>query len=256
MPRVVSWGMATHFHHIAEFYEALFDPDQRLAREGPFIEELLHEAPGPSVLDLACGTGIHALFLAEHGAQVTARDLSAGMIEVARRKRPHPSIRYQEGDMCSPPEGPWDLVLCLGNSLALLPDEAHVRRFLDRACRVLAPGGRLCFQILNFSPERWPAARHHVARREGKSGSIVAVKSLVPGHERILLGMHFHVRLEDGTILQESDHGVLLPIRQGLIEAWAKQLGLTGCAWFGGFDGAPFSPSESNDLIGVFIKAC
>ena len=42
--------------------------------------------PDGSILDVACGTGRHALWLAEAGAHVTAIDFSAAMLAVARSK--------------------------------------------------------------------------------------------------------------------------------------------------------------------------
>ena len=42
-------------------------------------------APGERVLDLGCGTGLDAMFLARHGVHVLALDVSEGMLEQARR---------------------------------------------------------------------------------------------------------------------------------------------------------------------------
>ena len=42
--------------------------------------------PGKLVLELGCGTGEDALFLAQHGVRVLGTDISAGMIEQAKRK--------------------------------------------------------------------------------------------------------------------------------------------------------------------------
>jgi ubiquinone/menaquinone biosynthesis C-methylase UbiE len=42
--------------------------------------------PGDRILEINCGTGEDALFLAQQGCHVVATDLSAGMLAVARRK--------------------------------------------------------------------------------------------------------------------------------------------------------------------------
>ena len=47
---------------------------------------LVKKLPAGKALDLACGTGRHAIFLAENGFQVTAVDNSAVGIEIARRR--------------------------------------------------------------------------------------------------------------------------------------------------------------------------
>lgn len=51
-----------------------------------YAYHLLGNLQGATVLDLGCGTGHHSVKLAERGARVYAVDLSAGMIEVARRQ--------------------------------------------------------------------------------------------------------------------------------------------------------------------------
>ncbi|HEX72981.1 MAG TPA: class I SAM-dependent methyltransferase, partial [Candidatus Hydrogenedentes bacterium] len=108
------------FERGAAYYEVFANSVKRLEREGPFLLERFRRAPGNRVLDLACGTGPHALFFAEYGGVVTAVDAGAGMIAFARRARPHPNIEYRVGDMRRVEGGPWDFALCLGNSLSLI----------------------------------------------------------------------------------------------------------------------------------------
>jgi tellurite methyltransferase len=60
----------------------------RYASEEPhrLLVECVGKAPPAKALDLACGTGRHALFLAKNGWQVTAVDNSAVGVEVARAR--------------------------------------------------------------------------------------------------------------------------------------------------------------------------
>ena len=68
--------MDAGFDYVAAYYEVLSDNAARPQREGQFLAECLEQAPGRRVLDIACGTGIHAEFLAGRGADVTAADAS------------------------------------------------------------------------------------------------------------------------------------------------------------------------------------
>ena len=43
-------------------------------------------APGQHMLELGCGTGEDAVWLAQHGLTVTATDASSAMLEQTRRK--------------------------------------------------------------------------------------------------------------------------------------------------------------------------
>src|SRR5436190_17085943 len=47
---------------------------------------LRHFKPGDSILELNCGTGIDAVFFAEHGMNVHATDISEGMLNELRKK--------------------------------------------------------------------------------------------------------------------------------------------------------------------------
>ncbi len=67
------------FSTVADYYEVLTNSASRLAKEGPLLLRYLEKAEHQRVLDIACGTGLHALFLAENGAVVTAVDLSLEM---------------------------------------------------------------------------------------------------------------------------------------------------------------------------------
>jgi SAM-dependent methyltransferase len=54
---------------------------------------------GARALDLGCGTGRHAVLLAERFRHVDAIDLSGPMIDVARARRPGPNISYRQADL-------------------------------------------------------------------------------------------------------------------------------------------------------------
>ncbi|MCL4218639.1 MAG: methyltransferase domain-containing protein, partial [Candidatus Hydrogenedentes bacterium] len=79
----------------ARYYELFANAAGRVEREGPLLLRLLGNCPGTRVLDLACGTGMHALFLAERGARVHACDASGAMIAHARSVRSHANITYE-----------------------------------------------------------------------------------------------------------------------------------------------------------------
>lgn len=79
---------AAAFDPVAAGYDRTFTGTLlgRLLRER--VWRLLAEQlrPGQRVLELACGTGEDALWMARHDAQVLATDGAAGMLQVARRK--------------------------------------------------------------------------------------------------------------------------------------------------------------------------
>jgi 2-polyprenyl-3-methyl-5-hydroxy-6-metoxy-1,4-benzoquinol methylase len=105
---------------------------------------LLPEAPGKRVLDLGCGTGQLARYLAEAGAsEVIAIDLSEKMLEIAAAEYGHLRVTYQRAaieDVRFPPDR-FELVV---SSLAFhyVEDYGALLRRIDEW---LTPGGILVF---------------------------------------------------------------------------------------------------------------
>ena len=79
---------ATAFNAVAADYDRTFTetPLGRLLRRRVWQKLEATFQPGQKVLELACGTGEDAVWLARHGVHVTATDTSAEMVAAARRK--------------------------------------------------------------------------------------------------------------------------------------------------------------------------
>ncbi|MFE3140196.1 methyltransferase domain-containing protein [Streptomyces scopuliridis] len=133
----------------------LLDPDVRAAWAARMGEWL----PGvPSrVLDLGCGTGSLALLAAERGHRVTAVDLSARMVGLARSKLAGTDAEVLVGDAGRPPVGErtFDVVLAR-HVLWMLPDPEEALRHW---ASLLRPGGRLVLIEGVWSGTGLPAAR-------------------------------------------------------------------------------------------------
>lgn len=243
----------TPFDRGAEYYEALSNPAGRLEKEGPFLLGCLGQAPGSRVLDMACGTGLHAHFLADHGAEVTARDRSAGMIAHAARQRPHARITYEEGDMRSAAGGAWDLALCIGNSLALITDREGLRQVCEGVAGSLVPGGLWLLQLVNYHAPAARKPRHRVETRETPGGDLVAVKSLVPRQGQTYLSINYFVE-RGGRVETLSETAVLRHWDLEALRPMAEAAGLNLVARHGGFQEQPFDASESTDLVLVLEK--
>ncbi|MDG4821068.1 methyltransferase domain-containing protein [Asanoa sp. WMMD1127] len=82
----------------AEFYESTFVP----ALFAEWAERAVAGlAPGRSVLDVACGTGVVARAAADRGCTVVGLDANPAMLAVARRLRP--DLSWRLGDACALP---------------------------------------------------------------------------------------------------------------------------------------------------------
>ena len=124
--------------------------------EEPHVARLLGDVRGLSVLDVGCGTGRHALRLAEQGARVTGVDFSAGMLGKARQKPGAERVTFVEHNItASLPFAPasFDRVLsCL--VLDHVPDVKAFFAELRRVCRRTDAKPLLVETLANRSPKR------------------------------------------------------------------------------------------------------
>jgi SAM-dependent methyltransferase len=129
----------------AEVYEAKFVP-ALFAKWAPHLVDATGVAPGQTVLDVACGTGIVARHVADrlHGrGRVVGVDVNAGMLAVARRLRPDIEWRRADAADLPFPDASIDRVLC---QAALMFFQAP-RQALREMARVVTPAGRVGLQV-------------------------------------------------------------------------------------------------------------
>lgn len=108
--------------------------------------DLLGLPVGATILDVPCGQGRHAKLLADAGFDVTGFDLSAHLLQVARRGRRRAGLKFVRGDMRALPArwtARFDGVVSLGTSFGFFADPADDAAVLAGYARVLRPGGTL-----------------------------------------------------------------------------------------------------------------
>ena len=112
------------------------------APDATLVAQVSPLAPGRA-LDLACGSGTNAVWLAQAGWQVTGVDWSAVALEKARNRaaRAEVEVEWIQADLLDwqPAQSAFDLVTVL--FLHLVPEER--RAVYAAAARAVAPGGRL-----------------------------------------------------------------------------------------------------------------
>jgi len=125
---------------------------------------LLPPPPAGPVLDLACGSGRAAVWLAERGYQVTGVDWQPEALALGRRLAASRGVKvvFRQVDLRPPeavPAGPWAVVL---NFRYLQRD------LLAQVATMLRPGGVAMVRTFRDAPgyEGHPQARHRLARYE------------------------------------------------------------------------------------------
>jgi SAM-dependent methyltransferase len=135
-------------------YDQLYD-DKDYASECDLIERIFKSygtRTFKSILDLGCGTGNHALCLAQRGYEVVGIDHSAHMLTHAQRKVTEMHEKYdlsfQQGDLRTLDlDRRFDAVLMMFTVLGYQLTNTDVLSTLDTAYRHLHAGGALIFDF-------------------------------------------------------------------------------------------------------------
>lgn len=201
------------------------------------------------ILDLACGTGRHAVVLSRGGAPVTGVDLSAPLLARARARRAAPRPGLVRADMRRLPfaDGAFGAVVNFFTSFGYFDDPGDDGRVLGEVRRVLAPGGAFLSDVFN-------AAR--------------VLATLVPREEKTVAGERVAIRrrwdpatrrvekeitMGEGPAARTFRERVRVYLR-GELETLHRAEGFAVRAAFGDFDGSPFDPVRSPRLILLAVK--
>jgi ubiquinone/menaquinone biosynthesis C-methylase UbiE len=145
---MLSREQAQSFDRLAESYDRHGELEQEGWENwtGRWVRSVLPES-GSRALDAGCGTGRHAVILADRFGQVDAADLSGPMIELARARRPRPNVQYSQSDLrdlAVAGEDRYDFIL----SVLTLHHVPDLLAALGHLKSLLAPGGRLAVMDL------------------------------------------------------------------------------------------------------------
>lgn len=242
-------------------YDRFVNWEERLEYELPFIEQQLTAGGVRRILDAACGTGMHAIALAQRGYEVVGADLSVPMIRRAQENAAAAGVEARFviagfGELLEKVGDGFDALLCLGNSLPHVLTAEGLHATLTDFAAVLRPGGLFLIQNRNFNAvmatrARWMTPQAH---REGN---------------REWLFIRFYDFNSDGTLTfnvvtlrcdkagewtQQIEATTLRPLLHAelLDTLAAAEFGDAVC--YGDMTGAPFDPESSGNLIVVATR--
>ena len=203
----------------AEYYDVVYG-NKNYEREAHVVRRMVAERrPGSqSLLDVACGTGVHGLHLSRY-YEVDGIDLNAGFLVSARERNPRGY--YSEGDMRDfSLDRMYDIVVCLFSSIGYVRTLDNVRKTLVRCRKHLTDGG-LLFVEPWFTPDEWIPGRVHVLNTE-RDG----IKVCRMGHSAVRGGVSLNpcqylVGTADGLQHYQETHEMGLFTMQEMQEAFA-----------------------------------
>lgn len=146
------------------------------------IIEREHISAG-AALDIGCGTGTNAIYLAQHGFDVLGLDVAHLAIRRASRKAKEADVevKFQTGNFLDLSEARFDFVLDVGCFHGLLAKDQA--RYVDVLHRVLIPGGS--YLLYAWGPREFNGQMYGLTPEEvkGMFGESFSLERLWTGEE-------------------------------------------------------------------------
>ena len=143
------------FNKYSEYYDLIYE-DKNYKKEVKYIDELIQKLhPGAkTILDIGCGTGIHANLLASLGYKVLGVDFSEQMIQIANSKKlieykeNHDLLEFKTGDIRKIDlHDKFDVVVSLFHVISYLNSNQDLNDGLNTIYKHLKPGGVAIFDF-------------------------------------------------------------------------------------------------------------
>ena len=248
------------YEGLGDEYDVMVSWEERLAREELFFRRVLDASGVRSVLDAACGTGMHAVAFALRGLQCAAADLSPAMIEKAREnaRAAGVDVRFEVaafGELARLFPAHFDAVTCLGNSLPHLPDDPSLAAALGDFAAVLASGGVLVIQNRNYDRVLREKARFMPLTSRADAGGETLFLRITDflGGEALSFSIVTLKKREEawGQTVKTTP---LRAIRRETLECALRGAGFRSVETYGSFAFAPFDEPGTGDLVAIAKK--
>jgi len=246
-------------------YDHFVNWEERFNTEMPFLLSTLETVKTDSnqpvrVLDAACGTGMHAIRLAQEGYDTAGTDISPEMIKRAQanaRTAQASAVFKTAGfgeisdKLFKSPLLPFDAVLCLGNSLPHLLTRGAVHTALLDMGTCLRPGGVLILQNRNFDlvmaeKQRWLGTQSHT---DGEKDWLFFRFYDFDPDGLITFNIIRFIRHNNERWQENISSIRLSPIKKNVLVELLQESGFTDIGTYGAMADQPFDPHASGNLV-------
>lgn len=238
------------YDQLADSYDDMTRFDERFPRERQMLRRWQEKLQFHSALDVACGTGLHAISLASLGVTVAGVDASRKMIRKAQEnaRRFGADVPFHHGTMEDLPAVitiPYDIILCLGNSIPHLLNKKDLIRSLQHFYSLLTENGHLLVQLLNYAPilklNKRIVGVHRIGNRE-----FIRFYDFLPDHLQFNV---LQIVEKNGRLHSKLVSTSLHPYKSDELEAGLRQVGFSSIFYYGDMHFAPFNPGHSPNLV-------
>jgi ubiquinone/menaquinone biosynthesis C-methylase UbiE len=234
-----------------EFFASLYDCLNPWSVSDEFYLEQAVASGGP-VLDLGCGTGALACFLAARNLDVTGVDPSEAMLRVARSREGAARVNWihSDGQNLRLPQR-FNFVCMTGHAFQQLLTDDDAVALLRAAAAHLNPQGRFVFETRNPAVQAWLQWTPEHSTRTGQSPrhgrvSLFYDAQADPANGIVTIAEHYH--LLDQQVRRVGRNRIRFIDQQHLSRLLAEA-GLAVVAWYGSWDRERLSPTSKEIIV-------
>ncbi len=213
------------FDKSAQFYDAIYafkDYEGEAERLRAMIQARV-PSPEVTLLDVACGTGLHLQYLKKQYA-VEGLDLDPNMLEIARRRCP--GVPFHQGDLVDFDLGRrFDVVMCLFSSIGYAKTLARMWQAVQTMARHLRPDGLLLIEPW-LTPDVFETGRFDARFVDESDLKIARITTTSREGTLSIIDCHYLVGTSDGVAHFTERHEVGLFTHHQYLDAF-RAAGLT-----------------------------
>ena len=242
------------YDQIADSYDEMTRFEQRFQNEKQIVQAWFDKLHFQSAIDVACGTGLHAILLASLGVNTTGVDISAKMLKNARKNATRIDkniswIKSSMEDLQNQLKGPYDVLFCLGNSLPHILSQEGIEQTFRNFYNLLTPTGCIMLQLLNYD---------NILKNRQRIIGINKIKnsSFVRFYDFIADQVQFNILKiieHDGLIDYDLQSTRLYPYRKEELESLLVKSKFVDLQFYGDTKFTPYDLNSSN-LVTVAHK--
>ena len=245
------------YEKIVSNYDNMTRFKERMQKETGILKHWIERYHFRSAVDTACGTGLHAILLAQLDIDVAGADISEAMLEQARVHAKEwnvniPWIQSGMQELSQKLDRQFEAVFCLGNSLPHLLTHTELQAAFKSFWQLLAPGGILAIQMLNYSKVLEQQERIVGIHRQG-STELIRFYDFLP--ERIRFNLLTVEWGSDKNLTHDLSSTELYPYRKQDVEKVLTGLGDVTVEFYGDMSFHAFDEAASPNLVLVAQKS-
>ncbi len=240
------------YENLENHYDRMTRFKERIKTEKSVLAKWVERYKFQSALDVACGTGLHSILLAQMGIKTTGVDISENMLKQAaiHGKELGGEVTWLLSSMeelKSKVQERYDSIFCIGNSIAHILDAPSLEKTFNGFYEILNPGGILVIQLLNYKKIY---DNRIVGIHREKDTEYIRFYDFHP----VLTFNILIVTWEGNKSNYKIQSTELYPYRKEELDMFLRKVGFEQFEYYGDMAFSPFDENNSSNLVLVARK--